>query len=217
MMLYNYVSNDPYLINIYKEIDSKVIILNLWAYHGLSHIENVVKISESIAKQLKYDDELIDAIKTTAFLHDIGCINGKHNHEINGYEMAKQYFVKNNLNSKYKNEILLSIKYHRNCRHLNNPIAPILRFADKIDVTKQRVAPAGYKVMGMREYQHINKINIIISDTLKIDFIVDSHARKKEIEEYYFTKKIFKAIKKFAETLNKPYKIMYNGIDWVIK
>lgn len=216
-MLYNYVSKDPYLIDIYKEVDNKVVSLDLWAYHGLSHIENVVKISESIAKQLKYDEELIDAIKTAAFLHDIGCINGKKNHEINGYEMAKQYFVKNNLNPKYKNEILLSIKYHRNCRYLNNPIAPILRFADKIDVTKERVAPAGYKVEGMKEYQYISKINIVISDFLEIDFIVDSQANKEEIEKYYFTKKIFKAIKKFAETLNKPYKIMYNGIEWIIK
>ena len=215
-MVYDIISNDQKLIDMYIEIDKKFSD-TMWVYHGLTHINNVVKITEIISKQLEYDNELIDAIKTAAFLHDLGCIYGKDLHELNGYKIVKKYFEENDINFKYKNDVLLAIKYHRNNIRLENPIAPILRFADKIDTTKERVTPYGMEIKGMRQYQYIDKIEVLIDEKLKVNFIVNSKANKVELENYYFTKKTFEAVKSFANYLGKSYKITYNDNRWEIK
>ena len=163
--MFEYVSNDERLLSIYYKIDEMNETTNFtWAHHGYNHIMNVCNIALGIMKQLHYDEELIDAIMTAIFMHDLGCVAGKSNHNIRSYEIAKEYFENEKINSKYIDDILLSIKYHNNYRYLNNKIAPVLRFVDKLDHTKERVTNAGKSVKGMKEYLYIEKIIIDIND-----------------------------------------------------
>ena len=73
---------------------------------------------------------------TEIFMYDLGCVDGKLNHNIRSYDIAKAYFEKEKISSKYLNDVLLSIKYHNTYRYLNNRIVPFLRFTDKLDHTK---------------------------------------------------------------------------------
>lgn len=215
--MYEVVSNDNDLINIYKQIDKLEDKHKLWAHHGLSHVQNVVKTTINVLKQLDYNKELIDATLTAAFLHDLGCINGKDNHAEKSYEIVKDYFARKNISFKYKKDVLMAIKYHNNYRYLKNRIAPILRFADKLDITKERVAKEGYKIKGMKEYQYIDKIDVVINDLLIIKFTVEKHFNKHDFEEFYFTKKAVKAVEHFAKYINKNYKIFINDELWQVK
>lgn len=210
--MFEYVSNDKRLLSIYYKIDEMNETTNFtWAHHGYNHIKNVCNIALGIMKQLHYDEELVDAIMTSIFMHDLGCVDGKSNHNIRSYEIAKDYFENEKINSKYIDDILLSIKYHNNYRYLNNKIAPVLRFADKLDHTKERVTNAGKSVKGMKEYLYIEKISIDINDKLTINFIISKGFNKTEFLNFYFTKKIIKSIRYFSKYLNKSYEILFNG------
>ena len=210
--MFEYVSNDKRLLSIYYKIDEMNETTNFtWAYHGYNHIKNVCNIALGIMKQLHYDEELVDAIMTSIFMHDLGCVDGKSNHNIRSYEIAKDYFENEKINSKYIDDILLSIKYHNNYRYLNNKIAPVLRFADKLDHTKERVTNAGKSVKGMKEYLYIEKISIDINDKLTINFIISKGFNKTEFLNFYFTKKLIKLIRYFSKYLNKSYEILFNG------
>ena len=210
--MFEYVSNDKRLLSAYYKIDEMNEMTNFtWAHHGYNHIMNVCNIALGIMKQLNYDEELIDAIMTAIFMHDLGCVEGKPNHNIKSYEIAKEYFENEKINSKYIDDILLSIKYHNNYRYLNNKIAPVLRLADKLDHTKERVTNAGKLVKGMKEYLYIETITIDINDKLIINFIISKGFDKIAFLNYYFTKKIIKSIRYFSKYLNKSYEILFNG------
>ena len=86
-----------------------------------------------------------------------------------------------------------------------------MRFADKLDHTKERVTNAGKSVKGMKEYLYIEKISIDINDKLTINFIISKGFNKTEFLNFYFTKKIIKSIRYFSKYLNKSYEILFNG------
>ena len=132
-------------------------------------------------------------------------------------ELLKKYFADKNINSKYNNDILMSIKYHSNFRYLKTPIVTILRFADKLDTTKERLAYLGYNIKGIRQYQYIEKIDVKINDKLIINFLTDSRINKQELEKFYFIKKIFRAIDEFANYIEKPYVVLFNNKTWHLK
>ena len=70
----------------------------------------------------------------------------------------------------------------------------------------------GKKVKGNRQYGHIEDISLEIdNDLLKIDFITDGDIDIKELNDYYFTKKVFKAIQRFAEKLKINYLVLMDG------
>ena len=111
----------------------------------------------------------------------------------------------------------MSIKYHSNFRYLKTPIVTILRFADKLDTTKERLAYLGYNIKGIRQYQYIEKIDVKINDKLIINFLTDSRINKQELEKFYFIKKIFRAIDEFANYIEKPYVVLFNNKTWHLK
>lgn len=215
--MYKLICNDIFLLEIYKQIDSLEIRNNLWAHHGLSHVKNVVNIVQSLLTQLNCDEELIDASMAAAYLHDLGCLYGKKDHANKSYEIVKKYFIEKNIKSKYTNDILMAIKYHNNFRYLKTPIAKVLRFADKLDTTKERLTCLGYNVVGIRQYQYIDKIDIVINDKLIINFLTNPKINKQELEEFYFIRKIFRAIESFSQYIGRPYIVLFNNKLWKIE
>ncbi len=214
MNLYNQVSKDEYFLDIYNQIDNIERDLKLWAGHGIKHVNNVVKIVKTIMESLNYNQEEIDKAMAAAFLHDVGCLYGKDNLGVNSYKIVKEYLEKNKL--QLDNDLLMAIKHHSNHRILKSSIAPILRFADKIDITKNRLTNEGFKVKGMRQYQYIEDIIITINEKFIVNFIINENVNMLELERFYFTKKVVTTIKEFAKKINREYQILINGQNWDI-
>lgn len=213
--MFETIYNDIYILNIYNEIEKNETKQNELAKHGLSHINNVIKITKSILKQLNYDEEIIEASKIAALLHDLGMIEGKKNHAIKSYELAKYYFNEKNIYHDYYNEILKAIKNHSEGFNDSSIITQILIFADKIDITKDRLALGGYEVIGLRQLQYIEEIKIEINNGLmEIKFIVNDKCDKIELEKYYFLNKVFKSINSLANYLKLESKVYYNDGLW---
>lgn len=206
------IKNDKEIIEIYKKISEYETINKGWAHHDYQHAINVTNMVEKLLTDLGYDKEFIEEAKIAAILHDTGCTEGKQNHEIKGYEFAKQYIEKNKIELKNKEMVLNAIKLHRDGFETDNIIALTLIISDKLDIKHTRVTEEGSKIEGMKEYLHIKDIQVEIKDgTLKVNFVCDDKINKKAAEEYYFTKKVFKAIDRFANRMNlKPY-ILFNN------
>lgn len=220
---YNKILNDPVIINYYQ------LIAKLedrrsdgWAHHDLNHVKNVANLVEQILNKLRedndnfiYDDNFIEEAKIAAILHDIGMFRGKKKHNEYGAEYAKYYLKKRNITLEHEGEVIDAIQVHREGFETNNIIAIIIILADKLDIQKTRVAKNGRNIPGMRQMLHITGIDIKIENKVFIvNFISDNYINKPELEGFYFTKKVFFAIREFSKKMKLTPNILFNGVQW---
>lgn len=216
--IYNNLLKDKEIIDIYNKIGQIEDEEKRWAYHNNNHIKNVTNIVENILIKLKYDKEFISKAKIACFFHDVGALQGKENHAERSYEFTKEYFQKNNISFQGIDDVLFAIKNHSNGFDSDNIIALSLILADKLDIKKTRITEEGKKIKGNRQYSHIEDILINIENkTLIIDFITDNKININEVNEYYFTKKVFKAIESFSKKIKINFKILIDNKEWIIE
>lgn len=210
------IKNDPKIIEIYNKIFKLEDINKFWAHHDIEHIENVTNMMEKILYKLGYNKDFIEEAKIAGFLHDTGCLEGKENHALRSYQFAKEYFKENSIELKNEDLVLEAIKIHSDGFDTNNAIALALIVSDKLDIKYTRVAKEGYNVVGMKELQYIRNIFMdICNNTFEINFICDSKINKIGLEEFYFTKKVFKAIKAFSNKFNLTPRVLFNNEEWI--
>ena len=215
--LYNLLKQDEKIQKIYRQIEENEIQDGGWAFHNYVHIKNVSKIAEEILKGLNFDEETIYSCKIACLLHDVGAIEGKDGHAERSYEYAKALFEDNNYQFKDKDVVLDAIKNHSDGFESDNIVALAIILADKLDIKKTRISEKGKKVIGNRQYQHIEDIVVNINDNkMAVNFITDGNLDLKETNEYYFTKKVFKAIQSFSNKLGLNYYILLDNNPWYI-
>ena len=213
--LFNKIKNDKRVIEIYNQIHEYEDKENGYAYHDYNHVNNVADYCEKILKALNYDEDFINEAKVAAILHDTGCTVDKDNHAQRSYEFAKKYFEENNIHLKNKNLVLEAIKNHSDGFITDNIMQLVIILADKIDIKKSRISEYGKQVEGNRQYQYIDDIQFKIeNNNFYINFICDAKIDFEELNNYYFTKKVFKAIQVFSDKLNLSPKVMINDELW---
>ena len=216
--IYNELLKDESIKKIYDDIGfMEDKDENGWAYHNYDHIMSVTKLTESILKNLNYDNEFITKAKIACLLHDIGALQGKEGHAFRSYEFAKKYFKEHNISFDGIEDVLEAIKVHSDGFNSENMIALSLILSDKLDVKKTRIPKAGRTAVGNRQFMHVEDILINIKDNcLYVNFITDNNLDIIELNEYYFTKKIFKSIDSFSKKLNLDYKVLMDSKEWNI-
>lgn len=61
------------------------------SYHSVSHVKDVLKAVEQIAKSEGIDDENLMLLKTAALFHDTGFLYGSKDHEVKSCDIAQEY------------------------------------------------------------------------------------------------------------------------------
>ena len=212
------MNSNEEIINKYKKIEEKEIRDGGWAFHNYEHVKNVSKIAEKILKDLNFDEDTIYKCKIACLLHDIGAIQGKDNHAQRSFEFAKYLFEEKKLIFDDLQSVLDAIKNHSAGFETNNIITLSIILADKLDIKKTRISEEGKKIKGNRQYGHIEDITINIKDgNLTVKFITDRNIDMEEVNNYYFTHKLFKAIEAFSKKLNLKYSIYIDDKIWNIK
>lgn len=215
--IYNKILNDNSIRTIYDEIEIIEDKEGGWAYHNYAHILNVLDIMESTLLSMGCNQEFITKSKIACLLHDVGALQGKENHAYRSYEYAKNYFKNNDIKFDGIKEVLEAIKIHSNGFDTNNLIALSLIFADKLDIKKSRITEEGKKIVGNRQYVHIEDIIISIDKKcLIVNFITDGNMNMKEVNEYYFTKKVFNSIESFSNKAGLTWKVLLDNNLWSI-
>ncbi len=209
------IANDKSIVERYEKIHEYEVTHGGHAHHDFNHVLNVATYCEKILKSLKFDDEFICEAKIAALLHDTGALQWKENHAQRSFEFAKKYFDENNIKLANKNLVLEAIKNHSEGFDTDNIIQLVLILADKIDLKKSRVSDAGKHVEGMRQCQYINDIQFEIEiGNFEINFVCDEKLNLEELNNYYFTKKVFKAIQAFSDKLSLTPKVCINNSPW---
>lgn len=215
MEKYDFVKNDEEIINIYKKVSEQEEKSKQRAYHNYTHACNVADLTGRLLTILKCDDEIIEEAKIAAILHDTGCTEGKEGHPQRSYEFAKEYLKRKKIDLKYEEKVLEAIKIHSNGFDTDNVIALAIILSDKLDIKYTRITKEGRNIIGNRQYQYVQDILIDISnDVLQINFICDEKLNLTELEEYYFTDKVFKSIKSFCKIFNLKPRILINNKIW---
>lgn len=214
-LVFNKIYNDPSIREIYKQVGINEKQNNTRAHHDFNHIDNVIKLTEQILKSLKCEGKVIEEAKIAACLHDTGALEGKENHAYRSYEFAKNYFEEQNIELENKSLVLDAIKNHSAGFDTDNQIQLALILADKLDIKHTRVTPSGLEFEGMRQMQYIKDINLNIDNgAVIVKFVCDEKINKKELEEYYFLKKVGNAIKAFAGKFDLNYEVYFNEKFW---
>ena len=215
--IYSEILNDNSIKLLYNEIEIFEDREKGWAYHNYAHVLNVTKIVEKTLLSIGCNQEFILKAKIACLLHDVGALQGKYNHAYRSYEYAKNYLKNNNIVFDGIEDVLEAIKIHSDGFDTNNLIALSLIFADKLDIKKSRITEEGKKIVGNRQYVHIE--DIIVSTENKcliVNFITDGNMNMKEVNEYYFTKKVFNAIKSFSSKVGLTWKVLLDNDIWNI-
>ena len=213
--IYDYLNSNDNILKIYTEIENKEIKDGGWAFHNLEHVKNVSKIAEKVLIDLNFDEETIYKCKIACLLHDVGALQGKEEHAQRSFEYSRKLFGDKNWIFENSESVLDAIKNHSSGFETNNIIALSIILADKLDIKKTRISEAGKKIEGNRQYAHIEDIVINIQDgVLTINFITDGKMIMKEVNNYYFTDKVFKAIEAFSKKLNLKYYILMDNKPW---
>ena len=213
--IYDYLISNDNIIKIYTEIENKEIKDGGLAFHNFEHVKNVSKIAEKILTDLNFNEETIYKCKIACLLHDVGALQGKEDHALRSFEYARKLFEDKNWIFDDSESILDAIKNHSSGFETNNIIALSIILADKLDIKKTRISEVGMKIEGNRQYGHIKDIIINIQDNvLTINFITDGNMIMEEINNYYFTDKVFKAIEAFSKKLSLKYYILMDNKPW---
>lgn len=209
------ISSDLSLVELYAKIHEFEVAQNGHAYHDYNHVMNVASYCETILKSLNFNGGIIYEAKIAALLHDTGALQGKDDHAQRSFEYAKKYFEENKVQLKHKEWVLDAIKNHGDGFDTDNIIQLVLILADKIDIKKSRVSEFGKHVEGIRQCQYIDDIQFkIINNDFQINFVCDEKINLEEFNNYYFTKKIFKAISAFCKKLVLTPKVCVNNEPW---
>lgn len=215
--IYENLNSNDEILKIYKKIEEKEILEGGYGFHNFDHIHNVSKIVEKILMDLNFDMETIYKCKIACLLHDVGALDGKDGHALRSYQYAKKLFEDNNWIFEDREIVLDAIKNHSSGFEIDNIINLSIILADKLDIKKTRISEAGKLVIGNRQYAHIEDIIINIKDNiLTIDFITDGNIDLEEVNDYYFTKKVFKAIRSFSKKLDLEFCILLDGKTWTL-
>lgn len=213
--LYNILSTNKEIHNIYTNIEKKEIEEGGWAFHNLEHVKNVSKMAEKILSDLNFDEDTIYKCKIACLLHDIGALQGKKDHAKRSYIYAKKLFESKNWIFEDSENILNAIEKHSSGFETNNIINLTIILADKLDIKENRISEAGKLIEGNRQYAHIKDIIINIEENIMIiNFVTDGNINMKEINNYYFTHKVFKSIESFTAKLNLKHHILMDNKVW---
>lgn len=209
------ILNDRSIIELYNKIHEYEVADGGQAFHDYNHVVNVATYCEKILKSLQYDADFICEAKIAALLHDTGALQGKENHAQRSFEYARKYLEENNIKLKNKNLVLEAIKNHSDGFDTDSIIQLVLILADKIDLKKSRISDFGKQVEGIRQCQYIDDIQFeIIKGNFQITFVCDEKLNLEELNDYYFTKKMFRAIQTFSNKLGLTPIVRIKGDLW---
>lgn len=213
MSLFDELKINEEIIKIYNNVD-EIDKENLIAVHGWQHINKVISTVEKILIEIGCDNKTIENGKIAALLHDIGCIEGKENHAIRSYDMAKVLLEDKNISEIDKEVILQAILRHSKPKENDTIIGKALALADKLDFDKNRMYPLGLKVPHYNQMNNIEKVEISIGKIVEINFTVNEKFDRMDLEKYYFVEKIFDAIIEFSVYISKKYQVKINNEIW---
>ncbi|MFN3477828.1 MAG: HD domain-containing protein [bacterium] len=216
-LLYNLEKN-PKVLYVIQKANSN---LKAWGYteHGIRHAKITSQRAMYILQKLSYPEEDIFLAGIAGFLHDIGNVVSRFNHEISSSFLSFEILKEMGVKTEDIIRTISAIGSHEDNNFLDIPdhITASLIIADKSDVHRSRVQNNDIKTFDIHDrvnYAVERDVLIVNKNHSKNDIILDLkiNTNYSSIIEYF---EIFlhrmKMCKRSAEFLSAEFILIING------
>ncbi len=136
---YDDVTHSEEIRTYITQADASLIALG-FTEHSFPHVTLCAEVAGALLRDLGYDEHQVDLCKIAAFMHDIGNVVNRHNHNISGATMAFRILDKMGMEPGDVAAVITAIGHHDDSTAFPvNAIAAALILADKADVRRSRV------------------------------------------------------------------------------
>lgn len=121
------------------QADASLIALG-YTEHSFAHVTRRAEVAGDLLAELGYDEHQIELCKIAAYMHDIGNVVNRHDHNVSGATMAFRILDNMGMEPEDVAAVITAIGHHDDATAFPvNAIAAALILADKTDV--RRVGP----------------------------------------------------------------------------
>ena len=169
----NKIMNDKEISAIIEHINN-IIIVNNCGCHGMGHAKRVMNYVEILLRGIGASDHEIELGKIAAYLHDIGAIMGKLGHAERSADYVLTYLNKIGMTDEDIHIIEHAIRNHSTGANLESVVGATLTFADKIDISKDRMMRFITGIPYHDNVKHILKVDLSVdNDNIYVNLITD--------------------------------------------
>ena len=121
------------------QADASLIALG-YTEHSFAHVTRCAEVAGDLLAELGYDEHQIELCKIAAYMHDIGNVVNRHDHNVSGATMAFRILDNMGMEPEDVAAVITAIGHHDDATAFPvNAIAAALLLADKTDVRRSRV------------------------------------------------------------------------------
>ena len=121
------------------QADASLIALG-YTEHSFAHVTRCAEVAGDLLAELGYDEHQIELCKIAAYMHDIGNVVNRHDHNVSGATMAFRILDNMGMEPEDVAAVITAIGHHDDATVFPvNAIAAALILADKTDVRRSRV------------------------------------------------------------------------------
>ncbi len=121
------------------QADASLIALG-FTEHSFAHVTRCAEVAGNLLEELGYDGHQIELCKIAAYMHDIGNVVNRHDHNVSGATMAFRILDNMGMEPEDVAAVITAIGHHDDATAFPvNAIAAALILADKTDVRRSRV------------------------------------------------------------------------------
>ena len=203
------IVNSDYFKETYEKIEQmkKDFPVN----HGFVHINNVINNAIKIADVFCLNNHEKRMLLIACALHDIGYLEGRDDHALNGSILARK-FLEDNSFSEFEIDIICSaIKSHggKNISDYDNRISMCLIIADKLDFVSSRYNQNILDDNKSKIFPHIFDTYVTNGVDVILYIVVDNFFDCQLFEESSYFRKLNEFMTLLSLKFRKKYKIEY--------
>ena len=121
------------------QADASLIALG-YTEHSFAHVTRCAEVAGDLLAELGYDEHQIELCKIAAYMHDIGNVVNRHDHNVSGATMAFRILDNMGMEPEDVAAVITAIGHHDDATAFPvNAIAAALILADTTDVRRSRV------------------------------------------------------------------------------
>ena len=201
--------------NYFKETYSKIeeIKKDFPVNHGFVHVFNVIENAKRVAGTFNLNEKQKELLLIACTLHDIGYLEGREDHALNGGIIAEKYLKNNNFNKEDIHIICNAIKNHGGKKEEDfvEPVSMCLAIADKLDFIGKRYDKTRLKEAYLEIFPNIlDAVLEYENDEIILKIIINNEFSISLFEESNYYNKLTNFLTLLSKRLNAKYNIKYD-------
>ena len=197
------------------QADASLIALG-YTEHSFAHVTRCAEVAGDLLAELGYDEHQIELCKIAAYMHDIGNVVNRHDHNVSGATMAFRILDNMGMEPEDVAAVITAIGHHDDSTAFPvNAVAAAIILADKTDVRRTRVRNRDFSTFDIHDRVnyavHTSRVQIT-DDKTRIVLELDLDTEISSVMDYFeiFMERML-LCRRAAEKLELHFSLVING------